>query len=501
MLASTPPYILAIDQGTSGTSACLYDLAGQLIAQCDAPLASISPHPGWVEQDPHAVLESVRASVRELVTRLELAPEQIAGIGLANQGESLLLWDTASGEPIYNLIGWQCTRSLDVCQRLQSEGLAADFTLRTGLQVHPEWPATKVPWVLENVPDARRLLEQGRLAFSMGDSWLLYQLSHGDIFISDHSTASRSGLYNLHSRGWDATLLRLFHGVGLRLPALVGSAGAHGTLDFGDGFRLPLRGLVLDQASALLGQGCVRPGELKITYGTCIGLWCNVGPKPRLGSQLDCSVAWQVGETPAYACVGEADCGSSVLTWLREKFHLPWRDSQLSGVAEAATGGEELVFVPALKGLDAPYNCPQARGVLCGLDTNTGLEHVLRAALQAVAFTAADLVESLAQEAALQASTPLRLDGGMAANEYLMQFQADILGRPVLVSGDLEATARGAAYLARLALGIPPGLEGLHDASPSGRVYTPRMAEDERQLRLDRWQRAVEEVIGYYHPR
>ena len=281
MPTSFPRYILAIDQGTSGTSACLYDLKGQRIAHADAPLASLNPQPGWVEQDPYAVLDSIRLSVSELLAQQCLAPEQIAGVGLANQGKSLLLWDRATGEPVYNLIGWQCTRSLDVCQRLHAGGLAADFTARTGLQVHPEWPATKVPWVLEHVPDARRLLEQGRLAFSMGDAWLLYQLSHGELFISDHSTASRSGIYNLHSRAWDATLLRIFQGEGLLLPAVVESAGALGALDFGDGYRLPLRGMILDQASALLGQGCTRPGELKITYGTCIGLWCNVGSKPR----------------------------------------------------------------------------------------------------------------------------------------------------------------------------------------------------------------------------
>ena len=296
---ASPTTIIAIDQGTSGTSACLYDLNGQRIARADAPLASLNPQPGWVEQDPYAVLDSIRLSVRELVAQQDLAPEQIAGVGLANQGKSLLLWDRATGEPVYSLIGWQCTRSLDVCQRLHAGGIAADFTARTGLQVHPEWPATKIPWVLENVPDARRLLVQGRLAFSMGDTWLLHQLSHGELFISDHSTASRSGIYNLHSRDWDATLLRLFQGEGLLLPALVESAGVPGALDFGDGYILPLRGMVLDQASALLGQGCTRPGELKITYGTCIGLWCNLGPTPRLTSHLDCSVAWQVGEAPS----------------------------------------------------------------------------------------------------------------------------------------------------------------------------------------------------------
>ena len=298
MHSASPTYILAIDQGTSGTSACLYDLAGGFVARSDVPLTSTAPQAGWVEQDPYEILDSIRHSARSLLAQASLKPQQIAGIGLANQGESLLLWDRDSGAPIYNLIGWQCTRSLDVCRRLAADGLAADFTRRTGLQVHPEWPATKIPWVLGNIPEARRLLEQGRLAFSMGDAWLLYQLSHGELFISDHSTASRSGFYNLQEWDWDASLLHLFQGEGLQLPALVDSAAEHGMLDFGDGFRLPLYGLALDQASALLGQGCIKPGELKITYGTCISLWCNAGHAPVAAEHLDCSCSLQVGGVP-----------------------------------------------------------------------------------------------------------------------------------------------------------------------------------------------------------
>jgi len=491
-------YILAIDQGTSGTSASVYDLAGGFVARSDAPLASTSPQAGWVEQDPYAILDSIRTSVRNLLAQQGLSPARIAGVGLANQGESLLLWDTITGEPVYNLIGWQCTRSLDLCQRLVTDGLSAGFTKRTGLQVHPEWPATKIPWVLDNVPEARRLLEKGRLAFSMGDAWLLYHLSHGVLFISDHSTASRSGFYNLQEQEWDASLLHLFRGEGLLLPALVDSAGEHGALDFGDGFRLPLCGLALDQASALLGQGCVLPGELKITYGTCISLWCNVGKAPVAARHLDCSLAWQVAGIPAFACVGEADTGSSVLTWLRKKFGMPWPDEQLAAVARSAVGGDELVFVPALKGLDAPYALPKAHGVIYGLDTTTGLDHLLRAALESIAFNAADLVESLAQELDLDATLPVRVDGGMAANEYLMQFQADILGRPVLLSGDLEATSRGVTSLVRLARRVIPGLQTLRGDTPAGRVYTPQMSEAEREERKMRWKKAVQDVIRYY---
>ena len=487
-----PTYIIAIDQGTSGTSACLYDHNGQRIARADVPLASLNPQPSWVEQDPYAVLDSIRLSVRQLVAQQCLAPEQIAGVGLANQGESLLLWDRATGEPVYNLISWQDTRSLDVCQRLHAEGIAADFTSAPACRYTRNGPPPRSPgcWRTSRTPGA--CCEQDRLAFSMGDAWLLHQLSHGELFSSDRSTTRA------------AASITCTAALGM-LPCCVSSKAracccqhwsrAPGNLARSTSATITAcrcRGMILDQASALLGQGCTRPGELKITYGTCIGLWCNVGSKPRLTSHLDCSVAWQVGKAPIYASVGEADSGSSVLTWLRQKFHLPWRDEQLSTVAEAAMGGEDLVFVPALKGLDAPYACPPARGVISGLDPDTGLEHVLRAALQAVASTAADLVCYLGQEIKLDEGTPIRADGGMTANEYLMQLQADILGRPLLVSSDPEATAHGAANLVRLALGAPPGLEGLREAQPSGRIYKPHMPAAERERRISRWQRAVE---------
>ena len=291
--------------------------------------------------------------------------------------------------------------------------------------------------------------------------------------------------------------MRLFQGEGLLLPALVESAGVLGAIDFGDGYRLPLRGMILDQASALLGQGCTRPGELKITYGTCIGLWCNAGSTPRSTSHLDCSVAWQVGEAPIYASVGENDSGSSVLTWLRQKFHLPWRDEQLSAVAEAAPGGDGLVFVPALKGLDAPYACPPARGVIYGLDPNTGWS--MCSALRCRRWRSPLRISSGALgEKLSRMGTPLRADGGMTANAYLMQFQADILGRPLLVSSDPEATAHGAANLVRVALGAAPGLEELRETQPSGRIYTPHMPAEERESRIACWRRAVAQVIEAY---
>jgi glycerol kinase len=301
-------------------------------------------------------------------------------------------------------------------------------------------------------------------------------------------------------------LLRLFQADGLSLPAIVDNSGDFGMLDLGDGYTLSLHGLILDQASALLGQvPLIREHSppvqeaasplMKITYGTCVALWSIVGSSPVDAGALDCSLAWQLDGIPTYACAGEADLGASALTWLRDRFAMPWADEELSALAQSAQGSEELIFIPALKGLDAPYGIPQARGVVYGMDTSTGLAQLLRAALEAIAFTARDLVESLPPLAELNAQPTIRADGGMAANEYLMQFQADILGMPVCLASDLEATSRGAALLAAHALGLLPEFASRQEA---GRIFTPRMPVDERHRRYARWQRAIANTIEYY---
>ncbi len=493
-MESEPRYIVAVDQGTSGTSASVVDLDGRVISTCDVPVRSTSPAPGWVEQDPYEILESVRTSIKGAMRQAQLRAGQILGVGLANQGESLLLWDWESGEPIYNLIGWQCTRSVEVCKGLVEQGQAQHFFERTGLRVDPEWPATKIPWMMEHVRRARELLAARRLAFSMGDSWLLHQLTNGRCFVTDHSTASRSGLYNLKTRTWDDSLLELFGGKGLIFPQLVDSAGEFGMIDLGDGLEVPLNGLVLDQSSALLGQGCMNPGELKVTYGTCASLWCNAGTVPVTAKILGCSVAWQLSDTATYAWVGEEDIAASVLRWLRDNIGVPWKDDELSSVAQGATGEDELVFIPAMHGLGAPHWRPAVQGTICGLSTTTRLDHLVRAALDAVAFSVRDMVEALAQEQDVGRVDHITADGGMAANEYLMQFQADILGAEVVVPENLEATSQGAAALVRLAKGIQAGA----NASRVKRVFTPRISADERERLYSRWKRCVRETIAYY---
>jgi glycerol kinase len=491
-------YILAIDQGTSGTSASVVDLEGRFVATSNIAVRSSSPAPGWIEQDPYEILDSVRRSVQTVMQQEHLRSGQIQGVGFANQGESLLLWDRDSGEPIYNLIGWQCTRSLDTCQRFVDAGHTAELFSRTGLRVDPEWPATKIPWVLEHVPQAKELLSKGRLAFSMGDAWLLYQLTKGTCFITDHSTASRSGVYNLQKRTWDDRLLQLFQGEGLILPELVDNAGDFGIIDLGDGSQLPLNGLALDQSAALLGQACVRPGELKVTYGTCASLWCNAGGSPVIAKLLGCSLAWQLHGIPTYAWVGEEDIAASVLHWLRENLGATWTDEELSSAARSAVGEDDLLFVPAMHGLGAPHWRPDVRGVIYGLSTTTSLDHLLRAALQAIAFSVRDMLEALAQEQGISVPSIIMADGGMAANEYLMQFQADILGMDVVIPENLEATSKGVVTLVRLAQGIDTVGDRAQDALRVKQVFHPRLSGDERERLYSRWRRCIGDAMAFY---
>jgi glycerol kinase len=332
----------------------------------------------------------------------------------------------------------------------------------------------------------------------MGDAWLLYQLTKGTSLITDHSTASRSGIYNLQKRTWDESLFQLFQAERLILPELVENAGDFGIIDFGGGFQLPLNGLALDQSAALLGQARVHPGELKVTYDTCASLWCNAGSSPITAKMLGCSLAWQLYRVPTYAWVGEEDIAASVLHWLRDNFNTTWSDEELSGLAQSAVGEDDLIFIPAMHGLGAPHWRPDVRGVIYGLSTTTGLNHLLRAALEAIAFSVRDMLEALAQEQDVDIPSSIKADGGMVANEYLMQFQADILGVDVIIPDNLEATSKGVVTLVRLAKGMDVPVDVAQDALRVKRVFHPRLSREERERLYSRWKRCIRDALAFY---
>jgi len=495
------PFVLSVDQGTSGTSASLYDAAAHLVASVDVKVSSSFPRPGWVEQDPFELLESIREAVHKLVRQENLQPGQIECLGLANQGEPLLLWNLETGEPVYDAIGWECVRSGDLCRQMIEKGLEPAFRHRTGLSIHPMWPATKVPWILENVPESHDLLKAGKLAFSSLDTWFIHHLTKERLFVTDPSTASRSGFYNIHDRKWDGELLDLFGGESLVCPEAIDSAGYFGEADFGEGWRIPWTGSALDQSIALLGQACCNPGDTKVTYGTCAELWLVVGHSTQDTGNLSTSIAWQIDGKPTYAIVGEAGTAGAMVVWLRDRFDMSWSNAELSDVAQSAGGQAELVFVAALSGLDAPYWAPHARGTIYGLTAGTGLEHIVKAGLESVAFNVRDVVDSLSKDEVLPISDVVKADGGMAANDYLMQFQADILDRTILVPSNLEATSMGAALLAGLATGYYSDMDFVQQTWQLSRTFEPRMSPEERERHCARWSEAVEHTISFHSKR
>jgi glycerol kinase len=491
-------YILAIDQGTSGTLASLFDQNGNMVASADEEVHSIYPQNNWVEQNPYELLVSIQNTVKRLIQENHLLPSQIKSLGFANQGESLLLWDLVTGEPIYNVISWRCSRSADLCGRLIQDGLERNFQEKTGLPINPEWPATKIPWVIANLPQARELLTAGRLAYSQTDTWFIHQLTKERKFITDHSTASRSGFYNINNREWDADLIRMFGAESLIFPEIVDNVHNFGMVDFGDGWKIPWMSGGLDQSMALFGQGCIYPGDTKITYGTCASLWFNLGSKPIHTKMVTTSVAWVINNDPTYAIVGEVGTASTAIDWLKEKFHMPWRLDELSDIAKSASDQDGLIFVNALNGLGAPYWAPQTRGTVFGFTGAMGLEHLLRACLEAIAFNIRDISDALKASNNIVLSDHVIVDGGMAANDFLMQFQADILGLNLLLPENKEGTSRGIAFLAGLASGFYQNITEIQQARHIIKVFKPQMLAAQREKNYSRWSKLVEQAIRSY---
>jgi glycerol kinase len=491
-------FLLAVDQGTSGTSAVLYRVDGQPVAQVDVPVASYYPAPGWVEQNPFEILDSVRHACRSLIQKTDLRPGQILCLGMAHQGESLLLWDPQNGMPVHNVISWRCVRSATVCDSLISQGMNPDFRQRTGLSLLPEWPATKVLWCQQNNSTLHHLLETRKLVYSQIDAWLMYQLTQERMLRTDHSMASRSGFYNIHTLKWDAELIALFRAENLIFPEIVSSDSYFGEVILGDNWHIAWNANLIDQASSLLGQGCIEQGDTKITYGTCAAFWCNTGQNALLSESITASVAWMQGDQPTYALVGETTAAGAAIGWIKEKFHPSWPDSELASVAQAAGSTNDLIFVPAFSGLGVPYLSPHVRGTLYGLTGDIGPEHILRAGLEAIAFSVRDIVDALVAQKGLQLAGPLKADGGMAANRYLMQFQADILGRQLVVAQNLESTSAGIAFLAGLASGCYTQIEDVKTQWSAACVFEPTMDRSEREQRYARWSAALQHTLAVY---
>ena len=486
-------HILAIDQGTTSTRAIVFDDEARPVASAQAELRQHYPRPGWVEHDAAEIYDGARSVAREAVEKAGLGMAEIAAIGITNQRETVVVWDRATGAPVSNAIVWQCRRTTEACAELVRNGHASDIRDRTGLVIDPYFSATKLRWILDHVPAGQRRAEAGELCFGTVDSWLIYRLTGGRTHVTDVSNASRTMLLNIHDLAWDSSLLELFDVPEAMLPEVLPSAGEFAVTDGAElGAELPVTGVAGDQQAALYGQACFNRGMTKCTYGTGAFVLTNAGPRAPASSEgILATVGWQVGSKRTYASEGGVFVTGAAVQWLRDGLGIIATASEASDLAEALDDNDGVYMVPAFAGLGAPRWDPDARGVITGLTRGSSREHLARAALEATAYQVRDVILAMASSGR-GSSTPLRADGGQTASRFLMQFQADILDRPVEVSEVSETTALGAAFLAGRGAGLWRSEAEVARLRRTGIRYEPDMARSERARLIAGWYDAVE---------
>jgi glycerol kinase len=491
-------YIMAMDQGTTSSRAVIFGPRAEVVASAYRPLNCRYPAPGWVEQDPYEIVVGQIEAAREALQRAGLEAGDLAAVGITNQRETAIVWERESGHPVTGAIVWQCRRTAGLCEQLRRDVGDDWVRAKTGLVIDPYFSATKVRWILDEVPGVRQRAERGELLFGTVDAWLTWNLTGGRVHATDVSNASRTMLLNIHQQTWDDELLQALDIPACMLPEVRPSSGVLGTIrpDL-LGAEVPLTSAIGDQQAALFGQACFQPGMAKNTYGTGCFLLMNTGAQPVSShSGLLTTIGWSVDGAVEYALEGSVFVAGAAIQWLRDQLGVLGcaGDSEALATSVPDTGG--VYFVPAFVGLGAPHWDETARGALVGLTRGTGKAHLARAALESMAYQTADVLRAM--EADLGAPLPeLRVDGGAAVNNFLAQFQADILGVPVVRSAVVETTALGAAYLAGLAVGYWPNREELAAAWAADRVFKPTMADERRQELVTGWNRAVERAMHW----
>jgi glycerol kinase len=487
-------YVLALDQGTTSSRTILFDHGGNAVATAQREFHQYFPQPGWVEHDPREIWSSQAATIAEALARANVTVHDIVAVGIANQRETTLLWDRRSGEPVAPAIVWQDRRTSGQCEQLRAAGHEPEISRRTGLLLDPYFSGTKLSWLLDHVSGARSRAVAGELAFGTVDSWLIWQLTGGAVHATDATNASRTLLFNVHTGDWDPVLLGIFGIPAACLPRIVPS-GASGITAKLAGVELPLAGIAGDQQAALFGQCCFTPGMAKNTYGTGCFLLMHTGETPIASRhRLLTTVAWR-RERTHYALEGGVFIGGAVVQWLRDGLGIIQRSSDVEALAASERDSGGVYFVPAFAGLGAPHWDPHARGTIVGLSRGSTRGHIARAALESIAFQSAELLAAMEKDAG-RPLIELRVDGGATANDLLMQFQADVLGVPVVRPKITETTALGAAYLAGLAVGFWSSPEDVAGNWQVDRRFEPRMSRSEATERLALWARAVERSRG-----
>jgi len=488
-------YILALDQGTTSSRAILFNADGQPVAVAQQEFPQIYPQPGWVEHNPLDIWNSQLDVAMQVLAKANLQATDIDTIGITNQRETTLIWDRQTGQPIYNAIVWQCRRTADTCEQLKAEGFVADIKARTGLVVDAYFSGTKIAWILDHVPGSRERARNGELAFGTVDTWLLWNLSGGRLHITDVSNASRTMLYNIHTQAWDDVMLQRLNVPRELLPEVRPSSAIYGETDpkcFGA--AIPLGGAAGDQQAATFGQTCFTPGDVKNTYGTGCFMLMNTGDRAVASpGGLLTTIGWQLSgqRRASYALEGSVFIAGAAIQWLRDELKLISTSAESESVAASVPDTGGVYVVPAFVGLGAPHWDGYARGTIVGLTRGSNRAHIVRATLESIAYQTRDVVEVMMQDAGLTLHA-LRVDGGATRNDWLMQFQADILGVPVQRPATTETTALGAAYLAGLATGYWQSQDQIATQWAVERTFEPRMSVDQREALYRDWQRAVE---------
>jgi glycerol kinase len=486
-------YILAIDEGTTGTTSLLINADGQVVTKAYQEVHPLYPQPGWVEEDAEELFHKAVAGAHATIQKNGIDISLIKGIGITNQRETTVVWDRHTGKPVTNAIVWQCRRTAAICEELKQKGYEKIIREKTGLVIDAYFSATKIRWILDHVPEGQKRAERGDLLFGTVDSWLVWNLTGGAVHITDYSNASRTMLFNIHTLQWDKELLSMLNIPAVLLPKVLPSSHVYGeTIPNIFGVKIPICGIAGDQQSALFGQACYQVGNAKNTYGTGCFILLNTGDKAVASKNgLITTIAWGVGNKVTYALEGSVFVTGAAVQWLRDELKLISTAAESEAVANSVSDNGGVYIVPAFVGLGAPYWDMYARGTIIGITRGTNKGHIVRATLEAIAYQVRDVVDVMSKEAGIKIPS-LRVDGGGTANSLLMQFQADILGIPIELTAIPDTTALGAGYLAGLAVGVWQDRDEIARKHFTSRIFEPSMSVDRREQLYHDWQRAVE---------
>lgn len=489
-------YILTLDEGTTSARAVLFDKGAGVVSVAQREFKQIYPQPGFVEHDPVEIFSVQYAAVTEAITAIGASADEIAAVGVTNQRETTIIWDKNTGEPIYNAIVWQCRRTSEMCDRLRADGLEEYIRKTTGLRIDAYFSATKIKWILDNVPGARDRAENGELLFGTVDTWLIWKLSGGKIHVTDRTNAARTMLYDIHALKWDKKLLEILQIPACILPEVRPSSEIYGNVNI-LGAEIPVSGIAGDQQAALFGQKCFCEGDIKNTYGTGCFLLMNTGAAAfESKNGLITTIAADAGNNICYALEGSVFVGGAVIQWLRDELGLIASAAESEKAALSVPDSSGVYIVPAFAGLGAPYWDMYARGTICGLTRGSGKNHIIRACLEAIAYQTNDLITALKADTGLPINH-IRADGGAAANNFLMQFQADISGVGVIRPAQTEATAAGAAYLAGLAVSFWKNKNEILRLPDKQTEFKPAITAKRREALTDGWKRAVRSTKAF----